>query len=413
MIARGLGQNPSGNYLYITASDELRSQTSVAIRDIITTEEFRIMYGVEMKKDQNAKNLWRTTMGGGLKTATIFGQITGFGAGQMIEHNKDLDEYLRTFEGCIVLDDINKVDDSENITAANDKVSRVIFNTVLSRKNSKDTPIINIQQRVGMEDATYHLNEHYKNNPEKVVNLVLPVLIGGKPLWEYKHTLEDIELLRTSPKTSHTFETQYMQNPQPLSGLLFKELNYYNGQIELDKSDVILSSIDVADEGSDKFAQIVAYMYGNELFIHDVVFTDRPLLTVGEGGTVDRCISLINEHKPNFAWLETNMGGSLLPSTIRPHLNGQTALISFKSKTNKHQRIVAMSAFIMRYFRFRDDPNISDEYSEFIRQIKSYQSDGSSKHDDAPDCCKILAEKVQVMFGYLYEPTKEEDKKNE
>ena len=38
------------------------------------------------------------------KNCTIFGQITGFGAGIM----KETIEEIRSFEGCIVLDDINK-----------------------------------------------------------------------------------------------------------------------------------------------------------------------------------------------------------------------------------------------------------------------------------------------------------------
>ena len=126
-IARGIGMNPTGNYLYITASDELRAQTSVSIRDIVTHPFFKLMYGIELKKDQNGKNLWRTKQGGGLKTATIFGQITGFGAGIM----NDTIEEIRTFEGCIVLDDINKLDDSQVQNATNDKVSRTVFNTVL------------------------------------------------------------------------------------------------------------------------------------------------------------------------------------------------------------------------------------------------------------------------------------------
>ena len=98
-IARGVGQNPLSNWLYITASDELRSQTSIEIRDIIVSPLFKALYGTELKKDQNGKNLWRTKEGGGLKTATIFGQITGFGAGIM-KNNKELEDYIKTFKCC-------------------------------------------------------------------------------------------------------------------------------------------------------------------------------------------------------------------------------------------------------------------------------------------------------------------------
>ena len=174
-IARGIGMNPKSNWLYITASDELRSQTSVEIRDIVEHPYFYIMYGVKLKKDQNSKNLWRTTQGGGLKTATIFGQITGFGAGQMTNFGEDLSDYLRTFEGAIVLDDINKTDDSEAMNATSDKVVRTLANTVLSRKNSRDTPIINIQQRTGENDATAFFMEFYQGKEDKAKFLIYPV----------------------------------------------------------------------------------------------------------------------------------------------------------------------------------------------------------------------------------------------
>jgi hypothetical protein len=219
-IARGIGMNPTSNWLYITASDELRAQTSVSIRDIVQHPYFYKMYGVQLKKDQNGKNLWRTTKGGGLKTATIFGQVTGFGAGQMTDHENELNDYVRSFEGCIVLDDVNKIDDSGQLNAMNEKVTRVIFNTILSRKNSKDTPIINIQQRAGISDATANFMDHYKDN-SKAKFLVMPVISDdGVPLWEWKHDLVDIERLRTSEATKSVFQTQYMQEPVNVLGLL-------------------------------------------------------------------------------------------------------------------------------------------------------------------------------------------------
>ena len=219
-IARTLGANPTANFLYITASDELRSEVSVRIRDIITHPKFKFMYGVELKRDQNAKNLWKTSEGGGLKTATILGQITGFGAGQMTDISTYVDELIRDFEGCICLDDINKVEDSESQNAISTKITRVLFNTVFSRKNSDDTPIINIQQRVGLQDATAMLVEHYKQtgNSDKVKNLVFPVIRNGKSLWENKMPMLKIIELRDSPFTKRTFQAQYMQEPSSEEG---------------------------------------------------------------------------------------------------------------------------------------------------------------------------------------------------
>ena len=105
-----------------------------------------------------------------MKTATIFGQITGFGAGKLIDINKEnfteLSDYLQNFYGTIILDDVNKIDDADIENAYSQKVARVIMNTVMSRKNTRSTQIINIQQRSGIEDATATLQKYYENSPE-------------------------------------------------------------------------------------------------------------------------------------------------------------------------------------------------------------------------------------------------------
>jgi hypothetical protein len=49
---------------------------------------------------------------------------------------------ISIFEGCIVLDDIYKVHASEVLGAENEKVTAILFNNVLLRTNSNDTPII-------------------------------------------------------------------------------------------------------------------------------------------------------------------------------------------------------------------------------------------------------------------------------
>jgi len=209
-IAWILSKNPKANFLYITASDELRSETSTRIRDIITHPVFFQLYGIKIKRDQSGKNLWRTNFGGGLKTATIFGQIIGF----------ELTDYIKLFEGSIILDDINKIIDTEMDNALNQKANKTIFTTILSRKNTQETPFINIQQRAGINDAAAVLMEFFKD--EKIKNIILPVISKGKPLWEWKLNKEKIEKLRTSPFTSRIFETQYMQNPQEDEGNKFK-----------------------------------------------------------------------------------------------------------------------------------------------------------------------------------------------
>lgn len=407
-IARGIGMNPSANYLYITASDELRAQTSISIRDIVSHPYFVKMYGVELRKDQNSKNLWRTKEGGGLKTATIFGQITGFGAGQMTIRDLDVEliEYMRLFEGCIVLDDLNKTDDSEVENATNEKVSRTVFNTVLSRKNSKDTPIINIQQRAGMSDVTQEFKEHYGENNTRAKFLVYPVIsTEGVPLWEWKHDLNDIESLRTSPKTAHMFDTQYMQDPSPKHGLLFpeNELNYFNkSDIDLSNDEPTLAFVDVADTGSDNHSVPFAKLNGNKVFIHDVVFTKESTET-----NVVLTTSMTNKYKPEFMRVESNFGGTMYIQLMNLQgINGKTALIPMNASSNKHTRIIQASMFILQYCYFLSpsEYEIGSDYDLFMKNLTKYtKKKGEAKHDDAPDSMAGLSRMILSFYAHLYE----------
>lgn len=403
-IARGIGMNPGANYLYITASDELRAQTSISIRDIVSHPYFYIMYGVELRKDQNSKNLWRTTQGGGLKTATIFGQITGFGAGQMIQQNNELMDYIRGFEGCIVLDDVNKTDDSEVENANNEKVSRTVFNTVLSRKNSKDTPIINIQQRAGMTDVTQSFIDHYGENNPKAKFLVYPVISeSGVPLWEWKHDLTDIENLKNSPLTGHMFETQYMQNPLPKHGLMFPDLKRFK-RSDVDLNDELpgLSFVDVADSGEDNHSSPFAKLVGSKVFIHDVIFTKESTET-----NVPLLVAMTNKYKPEFMRVESNFGGTMYIQLMNLQgMNGRTALISMNASSNKHTRIIQASLFINEYCYFLDpsEYEIGSDYDRFMKNLCAYtKKKGEAKHDDAPDSMAGLARMILSFYPHLYE----------
>ena len=398
-IARGIGMNPSGNYLYITASDELRSQTSVSIRDIVTHPYFKIMYGVELKKDQNAKNLWRTQKGGGLKTATIFGQITGFGAGQMKKQEESdietLKEYIRNFEGSIIIDDANKTDDSQIENATNDKVSRVFFNTILSRKNSSDTPIINIQQRAGLSDLTAQLQEHYGAYNEKVKFLVMPVVKNGTPLWEWKHNLEEIEELKNSPKTSHIFDTQYMQDPNPSKEVIFPKdelQRFVLSDINLEDVESVLTSTDVADEGNDYLSNPVGYLYGDKVYIVDWIYTKE-----GMKYTVPAIGSLLNNHKANYSVMESNNHGTAFIEGVSQYVSTSNIIPVFNT-SNKHSRIVNQAMNIKLHFVFRSDVEEGSDYHLAMKHLCRYKKKKGDSIDDAPDSIALLSGLVRDLF---------------
>jgi len=395
-IAWGISKNAGANFLYITASDELRSETSIRIRDIITHPLFLKIYGIKIKKDQSGKNLWRTTQGGGLKTATIFGQITGFGAGQMID-NSELADYVRTFEGSIVLDDVNKISDAIVDSANNQKANNVILTTILSRVNSQDTPIINIQQRAGVDDATSTLNAYFKDS-DKLFNLVMPVILDGVPLWKFKSDIEDIERLRTNPKTSEVFETQYMQNPTTSKGALFPKdvLNFFKGEIKQRPLSKI-AWIDTSGKGTDNFSMPVGLIFRNgkdfKIYINEVIYNRNDIDT-----NEPIAVEVINRNRLDKVGYETNQFGTMGVNSLRKQV--RTPVYPKHEHSNKHGRIISQAGFIKKYCIFRNDYELNSEYDLFMKDIFSYLKNGTTKTKvDAPDSLAGLMFLFRKMFN--------------
>lgn len=127
--------------------------------------------------------------------------------------------------------------------------------TIRNRVNSRNTPIIIIMQRLHEHDLCGYLQEI---EPEEWTVLSLPCIWHDEngqeqPLWEFKHTLEELHKIERS--NSFVFETQYMQNPKPLEGLMYGEFKTYD-IIPYAASMKRKNYTDTADTGSDYLCSI-------------------------------------------------------------------------------------------------------------------------------------------------------------
>lgn len=91
-----------------------------------------------------------------------------------------------------------------------------------------------------------------------------------KALWEFKHTLEELHKIESA--NSFVFDTQYMQNPTPIEGLMYREFQTYD-TIPYYKDSEKKNYTDTADTGSDYLCSI-CYVdtpignFGYRCFIH-------------------------------------------------------------------------------------------------------------------------------------------------
>ncbi len=119
---------------------------------------------------------------------------------------------------CIIIDDPHKPGEADS-DVIRPQVIRWFQDTLESRKNTKDTPIILIMQRLHEEDLAGWLLAG--GNGEHWDHINLPALQeDGTALWEEKHSVED--LLRMQEAKPWSFSSQYQQKPVPPAGGIFK-----------------------------------------------------------------------------------------------------------------------------------------------------------------------------------------------
>lgn len=120
---------------------------------------------------------------------------------------------------CIVIDDPHKANEAGSDTMRN-SVIEWYQNTLASRCNNPDTPIILIMQRLHETDLAGWLLGG--GSGEAWTQVCLPAIDEDTdtPLWEWKFSLDALrQMEKASP---YVFAGQYMQRPAPLGGGIFK-----------------------------------------------------------------------------------------------------------------------------------------------------------------------------------------------
>ena len=200
-----LAKSPASKFIHLSYSDALALDNSSQTKEYINSQAYQDLWDMELKRDAQSKSKWFNNYGGGVYATASGGAITGFGAGSTT---------LDGFGGAIIIDDPLKPDDAFS-EVKRKAVNERYNNTIRSRVNSRDTPIIVIMQRLHEDDLSGFLLDG--GSGEEWTQLCMPALSDtNEALWEQKHTFEELESLRQANR--YTFSGQYQQRPAPDEG---------------------------------------------------------------------------------------------------------------------------------------------------------------------------------------------------
>ena len=202
-----------------------------------------------------------------------------------------------------------------------------------------------------------------------------------KALWPFKHTLEELHELRE--KNAFVFDTQYMQNPRPLEGLMYERGCRTYSEVPATKYRKVKNYTDTADTGTDYLCSITYVETDIGNYILDVYYTDKPM-EVTESETARR----ITNHGVQEAIIESNNGGRSFARKVEElcrtvFVNRKTAFRWFFQDKNKNERIFHNSNEVQNLTFFPE--GWEHLWPKFYEAITHFSKIGKNAHDDAPD----------------------------
>ena len=192
----------------------------------------------------------------------------------------------------------------------------------------------------------------------------------------------------------------YQNDPIEREGLVYNkdELRRYF-ELPEGEPDAIIGICDTKDKGTDYAVLPVAYLYGQDYYIADVL-CDNNLPTV-----VDvRMVDILVRNRVGQCRFESNSAGGRVAQKIQEGVKsrgGNCHITTKWTSANKETRIIVASAWVKEHCLFKDESlyKRNSEYGKFVNMLCSYTMAGKNKNDDVPDAIAMLAEYAQSLGG--------------
>lgn len=375
-----LGKNPTESIMRNTCTATLYLKFSYDVRAIIKSDRFSEVFDVSLSDDKKNLQGWNT---GDARMVSYFGAgvggtIIGFGATKVAI----TDDLYRGLEDAL----------SEN---KNDKILQWKEATHDSRMES-GCARIDIGTRWSINDVI----GKSMDRGDYQESVIIPALDDeDKSFCEAVMTTDEYHDKRN--KTSkEIWLAEYQQQPVDILGRLFGELQVISQSEyeQISKSDGFASEgclayVDVADQGSDYLACIVAQIVGEKAYIVDYVYSKD-----NTDITLPLVAAVLDKWKVSYCRVESNSMGAMYSRSLQKLT--KTRILQIASSTNKMTRIIMQSAYILNNFIWVEyDKNVNS--IQFLQNMYSFSKEGKNKNDDAPDCASGLSMFIQSMLTRL------------
>lgn len=300
-------------------------------------------------------------------------------------------------EGCEEAKNRQRLDDKWEVISG-DIIGRAI----------EGTPIVICGTRYSLYDPIGHLQEEMRKQGKRCKIIETPALDPVTDESNFEYIREGRKVFTTQyfrdqreMLSAEQFESEFQQQPFEAKGILFPEasLNRYF-ELPVDREpDSIIAVCDTADKGADYCSMPIAAVYGDEVYIVDVVFDDSPPEV-----TKPECAKALMDNLVVAGTFESNNAGTYFARDVQQILTDRKYVCNIRTKrtiSNKQTRIEFASDNIIKHFYFKD-PSLyarNSQYAMFMKQVTTYTRSGKVPHDDAPDSLSLLENELRGLVG--------------
>lgn len=269
-------------------------------------------------------------------------------------------------------------------------------------------PIVICGTRYSLYDPIGHLQEEMRKQGKRCKIIETPALDPVTDESNFEYIREGRKVFTTQyfrdqreMLSAEQFESEFQQQPFEAKGILFPEasLNRYF-ELPVDREpDSIIAVCDTADKGADYCSMPIAAVYGDEVYIIDVVFDDSPPEV-----TKPECAKALMDNLVVAGTFESNNAGTYFARDVQQILTDRKYVCNIRTKrtiSNKQTRIEFASDNIIKHFYFKD-PSLyarNSQYAMFMKQVTTYTRSGKVPHDDAPDSLSLLENELRGLVG--------------
>ena len=295
-----------------------------------------------------------------------------------------------------------------------DEKWEIISGDILGRA-IEGTPIVICGTRYSLYDPIGRLQEEMLKQNKRVKIIETPALDPETDESNFEYTREGVKVFTTQyfrdqreMLSAEQFESEFQQQPFEAKGLLFPEHNlnrFFELPVDMDP-DAVVAIGDPAEKGEDYTSMPVGKVYGDDVYIVDVVFDDSPPEV-----TKPECAKMIIDHNVGTATFESNNAGTYFARDVELLLKDQGYRCNVRTKrtiSNKQTRIEFASDNIIKHFYFLHPSKYArnSQYALFMRNLTTYTRSGKVQHDDAPDSLSLMENELRRYIGAQIEVIK-------